>query len=275
MKRFKILSILIAVFMLGACSNISKGMNYGDDAGGDHNGEPGGGDVVDDSLWPDEIKQEMIDYFGETLPYVELNETTIYSDYDSDYEESGYGHYYVGDDSEVNALADYGDALLEAGYEIVELEGEEFYGKETDKTFLYVSYDYYEATDEYDAGNQIDVFFTISEVEITPEALIENGYEEYQDWPQAEVEEVIAPYTLDLSKVEADGPFYVYCGEDTDIVGDLYPFVSICVEGDYVSELEALLEEEGYQDLEGYYFSEDYMVEISVYSQSGFTVIEI
>ena len=130
MKRFKILSILIAVFMLGACSNISKGMNYGDDAGGDHNGEPGGGDVVDDSLWPDEIKQEMIDYFGETLPYVELNETTIYSDYDSDYEESGYGHYYVGDDSEVNALvySEYffeGINLTDTWYALLELEESE------------------------------------------------------------------------------------------------------------------------------------------------------
>ena len=90
MKKFRFLSILIAVFMLGACTVQPSGNNYGDNGepgGGEPGGgEPGGSGEGEESLWPEEIKEQMLSYFGETLPYVELNEETIYSGYSDEYE---------------------------------------------------------------------------------------------------------------------------------------------------------------------------------------------
>ena len=69
--------------------------------------------------WEDEILEEMELYMGTTLPYLELDEDTMYHGYDDSSESYGYGCYVIGDDNEENLIEDYGDLLVEDGWTFV------------------------------------------------------------------------------------------------------------------------------------------------------------
>lgn len=102
-----------------------------------------------DFQWSQDVKTEMLEYLGMVLPYVQLNETTLYHEWNET--ESTY---YIGDDSETNALIGYGDRLTNTGWTSI---GNNDYTKSTEAGDLTLHYDWYEATEEYPCGNEIAV----------------------------------------------------------------------------------------------------------------------
>lgn len=119
----------------------------------------GGGGTKPQKGYSEFVKAIMTDAFGEVLPYVSLNKDTLY--YGFEYYD-GEGYFFVGDDNETNLLETYDEELIKAGYEYVEPEDEfdePYFYKETETNEIYVTYAYYEATEDYEAGNEIDVEF--------------------------------------------------------------------------------------------------------------------
>ena len=103
--------------------------------------------------WSEDIQEEMEYYLGEILPFVQLDSTTMYHEWDEDI-----NGYFVGDESSENLVADYADELTdweetEDSYGDVCYVKQNIYGETLQ---LYV--DWYEATEEYPEGNEIAVY---------------------------------------------------------------------------------------------------------------------
>lgn len=111
-----------------------------------------GGKTDTGDLWPDEVKNEMEQILGETLPFVELAEGYqhgIAEDTDGQY-------FYLTDESTVNLLGDYGETLTKEGYQYNSVDTEDgyeiyFYTKGN----IVVQYDFFPGNEEYVAGNEI------------------------------------------------------------------------------------------------------------------------
>ena len=105
--------------------------------------------------WDDDTQKAMNLFFGEVLPFVELNAETTYVDVSYD---AGLVEFVVGDDSEVNVMEGYDSKLTAAGWTLTSMEGEDYYIKENDAGYqMILEYGYYEATEEHAAGNEIYV----------------------------------------------------------------------------------------------------------------------
>ena len=149
-KNLKLLALILTGVLMVGCSPAKKG--------GEENTNTDSNDEPQVSLWAEDIKAEMLEYIGEELPYVAFKEETFYHDIDDTYADEGYWYYVIGDDNEENLLEGYGDLLIAAGYEY---NTDETYGDYYTKTInnfeVEVTFDYYEATASYDAGNEIEV----------------------------------------------------------------------------------------------------------------------
>ena len=133
MKKVLIIPAFIAL-MATSCGESSKG-----------SGE----------AWAQKYKDEMIQYIGEVLPYVPLNEETIYSGWDED--ESCY---YIGDDNNTDLLSDYGSRLTSKANwtATVDSNNQVCYTKKTDIGTLWLYAQWLDESDSAVAGNEIDVY---------------------------------------------------------------------------------------------------------------------
>ena len=138
MRKLMIIPALLALTAIGC--NKSSGKT------------PGPVDPPGDE-WSEEIQQEMEYYLGEIIPFVQLDEDSMYHEWDDEY-----NAYAIGDCSPDNLVEDYAE-LLTDWVEDVDEEGETVYLKENvygETLALYFAW--YEATAEYEEGNEIAVY---------------------------------------------------------------------------------------------------------------------
>ncbi|MBO4856183.1 MAG: hypothetical protein J5511_02270 [Bacilli bacterium] len=226
--------------------------------------------------WSSDIVEEMELYLGEVLPFVELNEETIYHGYDNSNEGYGVGTYYIGDDNDANLVADYGTKLEEAGWSLVQDDEGEYYTKEVNDFELSCFFDWYEASDEYAAGNEIVVYCPVYVEPVTEEALLAAGYTKVNGWPASDVLEVLTD-AYNIGAVNATGEWFVSGPQLIEgNYGDYYG-IFLATHSDVTEELIETLEDNGYYYDEDYlaYFSSDDEAEIDVSLNNGFTLIDI
>ena len=144
-----------------ALALLTTGMLAGCGSGG--GGNPGPGPGPEEDKWGKQLEAMMEIVAGETIPFVELNADTFYSSFSATPEG---GYFIVGDDNETNLLEEYGSLLTEAGYT---LDAESGYYLKEDENGYSVAVDaaYYEATEDYDAGNEIYVEAMNNAVDLT------------------------------------------------------------------------------------------------------------
>ena len=226
--------------------------------------------------WEDEILEEMELYMGTTLPYLELDEDTMYHGYDDSSESYGYGCYVIGDDNEENLIEDYGDLLVEDGWTFVPSDEGDSYTLVVNDFELTCVFDYYEATDEYAAGNEIAVYCPIYVAPVTEEALLEAGYTKVQGWPSLDVAEVLTD-AYNIGAINATGEWYVAGPALIEsIYGDYYGLY-LATHADVTEATNTNLLDNGYYWDDEYqaYYSTDDEVEIDVGLNNGFTLINI
>lgn len=134
MKKLLIISALFALSLTGC--------------GGD-NPEPSG-----DVNWSQDIKEEMIEYLGLALPFVQFDQESFYHEWDAID-----NAYYLGDYSPVNVLANYGAELLKAQWEPSLQAGSALdFTKTTTVGKLILHAEWYEETELEPCGNEIAVY---------------------------------------------------------------------------------------------------------------------
>ena len=266
-KSLKLLALVMTATMLSGCFN-SKG---GSTNTSDNN--PG-----EQSLWSSEIQAEMNKYIGEVLPYVQLNESTIYHGYDDTYSSFGVFYYVIGDDNENNVLEGYGDALLAAGYVYDSDDYGEYYDKEINGFTVSVSYEYYDAETDTNPGNEITVMVPQY---VDEEYLLAAGYEKMEGWPTALVANAMQGTNKTLAGVNTTGEWFVVedVFEDTD-EDCWYRCLYLATQGDFVEAFGTICSNAGYaydEDYGCYYNAGESGTdeEIYVYKATGYTLIDI
>lgn len=218
-KKTKFILPILFAFTLSGCSLIKNIINGGgkkkdssedsSEIGPASNDPSHGGDTsisTDSYLWPQAIQDEMMEYLGVVLPFVQLNEETIYSGYE-EYPDYYYGLYYIGDDNEVDVFGGYGQKLVNAGFEAVTGdEGETAFFMLVNDAELYVSFGWFEATDTYNAGNEIAVELLFPEGELDSE-------EDYDSEPYSEENPSEGDVSEDISEDDSEDPSH---GDEED-----------------------------------------------------------
>ena len=230
--------------------------------------------------WDLDIAAEMSYYLGEPLPFADLNPDTMRHFYDDYYQDwYGFDLYVINDDSEFNVLEDYGEKLLRAGF-VYAPEDAEYYGeyiKINDRGFrIEVKFAYYEATADYAAGNEIDVYMDPFVPPMDADYFLDNGFVAVDEWPEANVAETMAPYAF-AQPENAAAPFYEYhkkidAGDEGSYFAEL-----IGVEGSFKADVFAQAEALGFYFDEDYncYINDDDDAQINAIEQDGFTLIKL
>ncbi len=266
MKRCKWLLPIALVTLLMGCNQRNKKDDSSDDPA------PAIG-------WSEEVKSEMQKYLGEILPYAPLNEETLYHTYDDSYEDYGFGVYIIGDDNEVNVLEEinYSSLLIEAGFSEETEDDTIYYTKDIGDDTLEVVFQYFEETDEYAAGNEIDVYCPVYSEPTSEQDLIDDGYTKQLGWPTELVANTLNGCDITITGVNTSGYWFVATEkyEDTD-EGYYYECLYLATEGDYVDEFvsalpSVLVYDEDWDD----YYDEVSEVDVEVSFDGTFTFINI
>ncbi len=255
-NALKLLSLAIVLPLMAGCNNNKKQTG---------------------PIWNNEIDAEMIQYLGEVLPFVQLNEETMYHGYSSDYEaDYGVGVYFIGDDNENNVVADYGTKLEEAGWTLGEDENGVYYSKEVNEFELICSFDWYEASEQYEAGNEISVQCPIYVEPVTEEALIAAGYEKVTGWPAEDVLEVLTD-AYNISPISANAEWFVTDIQLIETMLGNYYGIYLAIHSDVTEEANTSLLADGYyfdSEYQAYYSSDD-ETSVVVGLNNGFTLLEV
>ena len=118
--------------------------------------ETSSGSEQEEGNWPKEIADAMDEYIGERLPYAPLDADSITYDYYS-YPDSGFYYLSIYDDNKINVLENYGLLLLDCGYteEYTVYKKISSRGQELQIVFGYIEPD---EDEDYEAGNEIDIY---------------------------------------------------------------------------------------------------------------------
>lgn len=227
--------------------------------------------------WSDEIIEEMEFYLGEALPFVQLNEETVYHGYSSDYEaDYNIGVYFIGDDSENNAVTDYGTKLEEAGWVFTDDEDGGYYSKEVNNYELVCTFGWYEATDEFAAGNEISVQCPVYVPPVTEETLIAAGYQKVTGWPSEDVAEVLTS-SYNISPISPSAEWFTSGVQFIEGMFGNYYGIFLAIHSDVTEEANTAILGSGYYWDDEYqaYYSNDDEAMIGVGTDNGFTLIEI
>ena len=164
MAKIKFVLPLVAVALLTSCLPSKKQSS----TSGSTSGTTSGSGTTEAayspiSAYPAELLSNLNDLFGEAIPVAPFDGNTLDYGYDDEYEDYGYGHYVIFDDYPNNIFSGYESKLT--GYtKSKDEENNDVYTKTTaNGTELELYFDFYEATSEYPAGNQIDLFYPIEE----------------------------------------------------------------------------------------------------------------
>ncbi len=256
-NALKILSLALVLPLMAGCNNNNK--------------------KEEGPIWSTEIDAEMMQYLGDVLPFVQLNEETMYHEYSDAYEGYGIGLYYIGDDNENNVVADYGAKLEEAGWTFVEDDEGDYYSKEVNEFELICSFDWYEASEEYEAGNEISVQCPIYVEPVTEESLIAAGYQKVNGWPSEDVLEVLTD-SYNISPINENGEWFTSGIQLLeDMFGNEYYGIYLATHSDVTEEANTSLLADGYywdEDYQAYYSSDDETM-VAVGLNNGFTLFEI
>ncbi len=118
-------------------------------------------DTPDVGTWDSEISEQMLDLFGEELPYIAMGKEASYYAY----EISGTTILCLYDTSETSIVEKYGKILLANGYEFQEKdESQGFDIFVYQKEDLVVEVSYQPAGEGYDAGNVIQAYLDNGEI---------------------------------------------------------------------------------------------------------------
>ena len=227
--------------------------------------------------WGPEIETEMWNYIGQSLPFADFNQETRYHHYSDQYYNYGFGLYVIGDDNENNMLENYEWKLLDDGW--VKDENAEFgdYVKDTQIGRVELSFEYFEATDDYDAGNEIDVYLPVPDY--TEEDLINGGLTKVQGWPADIIELAFLEENV-FGPVNEDGDWFVdyetYEGSGSH-VGQIRTTGLLATKGDFVDEIVDELFAAGFiweDSWEDYELPDDYLTYMTVEYTRGYTFID-
>ena len=108
------------------------------------------------TAWPAEVVTELNTYVGEQLPVAPFLASTFYHEYNS-----SYSCYVLGDDNESDIMTAYMPTLTSSGYELSQdASGNECYVKyrASDNMIVTVYGKWYQATTDYDAGNEMQIY---------------------------------------------------------------------------------------------------------------------
>ena len=196
-KTMKLFSLIAATMLIAGCNG----------KGGNNNNTSGN----DGPNWAQDIQDEMMDLFGDVLPYAALDEESLTHEYDDSLEALGFGMYYLYDNNETNVLDGYDDLLVQAGYEYapyVDDSGSstDYWDKTTAKGNVSVTFGWYEASDTDPAGNSIYVSW---EILYTEESLIADGYQKVTGWPAETVAATVGSGVPTVAPVNANGDWFV------------------------------------------------------------------
>ncbi len=286
MKKYIKLGILpiTALFMLTACKIPSifprGGSNNNSNSSGQHYGDSGSatqqsgntsttsesGPITD---WPDGLKSDLMSYLGELIPVAPFDSGTL------EYGESLLGGYVIYDENDQNIFNGYGEKLNQAGYLAhLDEEGFEYYTKRVANGWdARLDCEYFEATDEYAAGNQITISFPY-----TANNLLKSDYVLHDGWPTDAVNEATAggDSSLSVPSIYADDEWYVLTGLEESDYGS-YNYVCLAIQGSGEADYESMLKTAGYTIEEGYATdpNAENGTEISFFEQDGFFLINI
>ena len=235
--------------------------------------------------WDVDVQAEMLEIVGDVLPYVEFDQDTFYHRYSDYYEDYGIGSYVLGDDNDYDVFFDYGDRLLAAGFEYAPGTSSYYGAGDYVKTLdsgveIAVSFQYFEATSSYNAGNQITVFIPIYVEPYTEDYFLENGFTKVAGWP-ADVIELAFDDPYRFGPVNENGDWFKRIdtkpGSGTN-EGKWRTTGYIASEGDWTEQLAASLLNCGfvYSDYyDDYEFADNYNVYIQMAFQGGYTLVFI
>ena len=242
----------------------SEGLSSEESSGGSSTSEEGSGE------WSKDIQEEMMLYLGEVLPFVQLDEATLVYGYTLIYDY--FPAYVLYDDSEVDLFEGYGDKLIEAGY--VYNESWDSYDKEA--LDLSVEFGWLEATEDTPAGNFITVYCPEYMEPITEDLLIEEGYTKVTGWPTAKVDAVVDGSGVTIPSINEEGEWYYLEGSNSNDYGT-YLYILLVTKGEYAKAYDAKLTAADIlydEDYDAYYdINEE--IEVALYENNGFTVIEV
>lgn len=265
-KTMKLFSLIAATMLIAGCNG----------KGGNNNNTSGN----DGPNWAQDIQDEMMDLFGDVLPYAALDEESLTHEYDDSLEDFGFGMYYLYDNNETNVLDGYDDLLVQAGYEYapyVDDSGSstDYWDKTTAKGNVSVTFGWYEASDTDPAGNSIYVSW---EILYTEESLIADGYQKVTGWPAETVAATVGGGVPTVAPVNANGDWFVgtdlWTSDDGSTECDALYLATF---GDFVSDFNTGMTANNWlydEDYECYYVNSS-TVEIYAYLGGGCTLFEI
>ena len=105
------------------------------------------------SPWGEFLASAMKEAFGEVLPFVQFNEENVRFQFQTI---GSAGLFTILDDNEDNIFDGYADKLIKKGFEEKEDEEGIYYQKEKNGFYNDVTFDWYPASEDYEAGNELD-----------------------------------------------------------------------------------------------------------------------
>ena len=164
MKISKLLLLVSSAFLLASCGEKESSANTDTGSRESSSESSGGGNIPYNPLseYPADVKSGMMDLFGELIPFAPFDSETFYCQAEED-EEYGYVEMYIGDDNDNNIFSGYAAQLTSNGYAEQTYEGEVYYSKTvTSGLEIELSFDWYAASSDYNAGNEIYIFWWTS-----------------------------------------------------------------------------------------------------------------
>ncbi len=105
------------------------------------------------SPWGEFLASAMKEAFGEVLPFVQFNEENVRFRFQTI---GSAGLFTILDDNEDNIFDGYSDKLIKKGFEEKEDEEGIYYQKVKNGFYNEVTFDWYPASEDYEAGNELD-----------------------------------------------------------------------------------------------------------------------
>lgn len=268
-NTLKLLCLSLTTLLVAGCSNTT---NQGGQSGSN---SPSSGEAV--GQWTEEMQEIMTECLGIVLPYIQFDEASLQAGYSDYYESSGYGLYYIYDESEVDLTNGYGDKLVAVGFTLVpDPDYGDYYTLTTDVGDLTVNYGWDAAEGDTPAGNYINAFCPIYADPYTEQDMLDMKYTKQQGWPTELVATTLEGSGYTLEGVNLNGTWFV----DSKMVeddGTTYLAAYLATKGDYLDAMDEKSLAAGlkFDTTWGCYVGTLSDIEIDVYMTRGYTFIDV
>ena len=236
--------------------------------------------MVDNSrvAYSAELQAEMIKYVGTVLPFADFSNEGFYHRYVSSYEYYyGFGVYVIGDDNPYNIFDGYEQKLLAAGFEYnpsASIYGGDYIYQHPRGYQVEVSFNWFEASDNFAAGNEIDVYMPPYVEPYSAEYFLANDFVQVNGWPEANVATTMDDVASFFTGYNNDGVFYERFDKyNASTYGYYRDFIA--TEGNFVEAINAQAAAAGFEFDEDYEcWLDDEEREIDVEYRDGWTVVK-